>query len=364
MPRAVHRGALSALLFLAVLWTHGVAAAKPIRLFVFNAVPDHTFIVKINGVDHSSAYSGSAGALAVALNAAVADIVSFVDDGSPNLQPPSPPLFTSLATGDPGCAQASWLPSGDPTVVGYAVSLGRSPGQYERVVDVTAGSSLDVCSLEQGMHYVAVQCRNYAGMLSAYSAELSVEIVVVSVLIASFDARVVDEGVALSWRVEADERIAGFRIYRAGPDGIERPLTPDLVAAVNNGYLDSSVRPATRYSYAVAAVNESGDETRSFTIPVEIPALTLTLGQNLPNPFNPATAIPFVLEATSRVMLRVYDVRGALVATLFDGVLPAGRHTVGWDGRNDRGSVVSSGTYLYSLVAGKQRLSRKMLMVR
>jgi flagellar hook assembly protein FlgD len=97
---------------------------------------------------------------------------------------------------------------------------------------------------------------------------------------------------------------------------------------------------------------------------VETPALTLALEQNLPNPFNPATTIPFVLEAASRVVLRVYDVRGALVATLYDGVLPEGRHTIGWDGRNDHGRTVSSGTYLYSLVAGNRHLSRKMLMVR
>jgi hypothetical protein len=351
------------LLFIAVL-AHGTAFAKPIRLHVFNLNPDHTYNVKINGTDHTSVFSGQAGVLAVGLDAAVADVVSLIDDGSPNLQPPSPPLFTSLDTGNPGCAHAAWAPSGDPTVVGYVVSFGRNPAQYDGTVEVTAGSSADVCALAQGMHYFAVQCRNYAGMLSAYSAERSVEIVVVSVLIASFDARVVDAGVALSWRIESDERLLGVRIYRAEADGMERVLTPHLIATDENAFVDAGARPATRYSYAMAAVNESGEETRSYTIPVEIPALTFMLGQNVPNPFNPATTIPFVLANTSRVVLRVYDVRGALVATLFEGILPQGRHAIGWDGRSDAGSVVSSGTYLYSLVAGKQRRSRKMLMVR
>jgi hypothetical protein len=364
MPRAVHRGACSALLFIAVVCTHGTAAARPIRLHLFNVNPEHTYRVQVNGTDHASTFSGPAGTLQVGLNAAFADVISVIDEGSPDLQPPAPPQFTSLETGDAGCATATWAPSGDPAVVGYVVSFGRNPAQYDQSVDVAAGSSAEVCALEQGMHYFAVQCRNYAGMLSAYSAERAVQIVVVSVLIASFDARVVEEGVALSWRIQSDERLLGFRIYRAGPDGIERSLTPDLIAAGEDAFLDADARPATRYTYAMAAVNEGGEETRSFTIGVETPALTLALGQNLPNPFNPATTIPFVLAASTRVVLRVYDVRGARVATLFDGILPEGRHAIGWDGRNDRGSMVSSGTYLYSLVAGKQRLARKMLMVR
>jgi hypothetical protein len=364
MPRAFCRGTCSALLFLAAVFTHGSTLARPIRLHIFNLNAEHTYRTQLNGADHGSTFSGPAGTLDVGLNAAAADVISVLDDGSQDLQPPSPPQFTSLDTGNPGCAHASWMPSGDPTVTGYVVSLGRGPAQYDRTVDVAAGSSVDVCELEQGMHYFAVQCRNYAGMLSAYSTERSVEIVVVSVLIASFDARVVDGGVALSWRIESDERLLGVRIYRAEADGMERVLTPDLIATGENAFVDAGARPATRYSYAMAAVNESGEETRSYTIPVEMPALTFMLGQNVPNPFNPATTIPFVLANTSRVVLRVYDVRGALVATLFEGILPQGRHAIGWDGRSDAGSVVSSGTYLYSLVAGKQRRSRKMLMVR
>ncbi len=44
--------------------------------------------------------------------------------------------------------------------------------------------------------------------------------------------------------------------------------------------------------------------------------------------------------------------------------LPAGLHTAVWDGKNDSGRAVSSGTYLYRLESGPQVLSRKMQLVR
>lgn len=364
MPRAVLRGASSALVFLIVAAASPSVLAKPVRIHLFNLNPDHTYRVQRNGATHADVFSGGAGSLVTGLDAAVGDFISASDQGAPDLQPPAPPVFASLETGLPGCAAAAWAPSGDPTVVAYVVSFGRAPGVYDDTVEVTAGASVEVCSLLQGMHYFAVQCRNYAGMLGPYSAERSVEIVVVSVLIAQFDARVAADGVALTWRVEADEHVAGFRIYRAGADHMELPLTTELLPAAANTYLDGTARPGASYTYAVAAVNGSGEETRSFTVSVAMPALALSLGQNAPNPFSPATTIPFVLDATTRVLLRVYDVRGALVATLHDGVLPEGRHAIAWNGRNDAGRAVSSGTYLYALVAGKQRLARKMLVVR
>ena len=85
------------------------------------------------------------------------------------------------------------------------------------------------------------------------------------------------------------------------------------------------------------------------------------LGPNYPNPFNPHTAIPFTLAAAGAVRLRVYDLRGRLVRTLWDGPLAAGAHRLDWDGRNAAGRPVASGVYLYRLEAGGQVHSRKLL---
>jgi flagellar hook assembly protein FlgD len=97
---------------------------------------------------------------------------------------------------------------------------------------------------------------------------------------------------------------------------------------------------------------------------VRTKALPTTLGQNLPNPFNPTTRIPFTTSERGHVTLAIYDATGRRVRTLIDGMMPAGRHDVDWDGRDDRGIVRSSGVYFCRMHAGKQSASRKMLLLK
>lgn len=90
----------------------------------------------------------------------------------------------------------------------------------------------------------------------------------------------------------------------------------------------------------------------------------LTLHPNHPNPFNPSTTIRFEIVSRGRASLRVYDVRGALVRTLFDDERDAGAGSAIWDGRDDGGDVVSSGVYFYRLDAGGESRTRKMVLLK
>jgi endonuclease I len=93
--------------------------------------------------------------------------------------------------------------------------------------------------------------------------------------------------------------------------------------------------------------------------------LQLSLSQNAPNPFNPSTVIRFSLDRKVRDgSLRVYDVTGRLVRTLHDGPLAAGPHKVTWDGRDEAGARMASGTYLVRLLAGRQILVRKATLIK
>jgi hypothetical protein len=76
------------------------------------------------------------------------------------------------------------------------------------------------------------------------------------------------------------------------------------------------------------------------------------LHEAAPNPFNPRTQIAFDLARPGPVRLAVYDLRGALVRTLEEGSLPAGKHVRTWDGTNDRGAAMASGTYIVTIDAG------------
>jgi predicted SnoaL-like aldol condensation-catalyzing enzyme len=90
-----------------------------------------------------------------------------------------------------------------------------------------------------------------------------------------------------------------------------------------------------------------------------------SLQQNAPNPFNPATEISFVVPAGgASVSLRIYDVSGSLVRTLVDGHAAAGPHTVRWQGRDDRGQPVASGTYFYQLTAPSFSEMKKMVLLK
>jgi hypothetical protein len=79
--------------------------------------------------------------------------------------------------------------------------------------------------------------------------------------------------------------------------------------------------------------------------PKGVPA-TYSLAQNYPNPWNPTTTISYGLPSESRVSLRIYNLLGELVATLADGVQPAGYRFAIWNGTNR-----SSGVYFYRLDA-------------
>ena len=95
------------------------------------------------------------------------------------------------------------------------------------------------------------------------------------------------------------------------------------------------------------------------------PAMPLTLYQNKPNPFNPTTTISFYLPQECIVGLKIYDISGRLVTRLIaDERRSAGTHAIEWNGRDARGASVASGIYLYRLTAGKETVSKKMVLLR
>jgi WD40 repeat protein len=89
-----------------------------------------------------------------------------------------------------------------------------------------------------------------------------------------------------------------------------------------------------------------------------------TLNQNVPNPFNPTTSISFKLDAHSTVRVNVYNTAGQLVREIVNDALPAGTHSVVWDGCDASGRSVASGVYLYRLATDKHSFVRRMTLLR
>jgi hypothetical protein len=83
------------------------------------------------------------------------------------------------------------------------------------------------------------------------------------------------------------------------------------------------------------------------------------LFQNYPNPFNPNTVISYKLPITCYINLKVYDILGREITILFDGKQIAGVHRINFDGLK-----LSSGMYVYRLIAGKSVIQKTMMLIK
>ncbi len=183
-----------------------------------------------------------------------------------------------------------------------------------------------------------------------------------------FGATVEGSSVTLTFvaQTAAGERFDVWRDELAGGAPVDsRLVRSDLVfgAAGDAVVRDDGVAPGRTYRWRLV---DAGGETAWTSRPVRVAVTRAALEGNVPNPFNPTTRIAFVVPDGGRqpVRLRVYDVRGALVRTLVDGLVTGGRHVIAWDGRDDRGRRAASGVYFLRMEAPGFRATRKMVMLK
>jgi FlgD Ig-like domain len=90
-----------------------------------------------------------------------------------------------------------------------------------------------------------------------------------------------------------------------------------------------------------------------------------TLFDAMPNPFNPSTTIAFEIPSQTEVSLRVYDLSGRLVSELANHeAFAQGHHEVQWNGIDDSGRRVASGTYFYRLESAEFTETKSMTLVK
>ena len=104
--------------------------------------------------------------------------------------------------------------------------------------------------------------------------------------------------------------------------------------------------------------------SRTVSANVKLVPGVFALHQNYPNPFNPKTEIRFDLPEASVVEVAIYNLMGQKVKTLTNKEISPGYHVLQWDGTNDRGSMVSTGMYFYTLHTNKYHSMRKMLFLK
>jgi hypothetical protein len=194
---------------------------------------------------------------------------------------------------------------------------------------------------------IADRCAEIADILDEFNLGLRSALAVEYV---SFEARIDQGQVAISWATASEENNAGFEIQHASTEGRD---FASLAFVAGNGTTDKTNYYAYRidglgagtHTFRLKQVDFDGAYSYSAAIEVAVELSdSFVLGSAYPNPFNPATTIRFGLREAGQINLSVYDIVGRHVATLANGPMEAGSHEVTFQADN-----LPSGTYVYRL---------------
>ncbi len=83
-----------------------------------------------------------------------------------------------------------------------------------------------------------------------------------------------------------------------------------------------------------------------------------------PNPFNPKTNISFNLQQEEQVKINIYNIAGKSVRKLIDTKMPAGHHSVEWDGTDDTNNALGSGVYFYRMTTSDYQDLKKLILLK
>jgi hypothetical protein len=178
-----------------------------------------------------------------------------------------------------------------------------------------------------------------------------------------FDAVAGDGEITLNWSTASETSSKYFDVLRDGAV-MGRVEAANSVTGHAYSWTDLNLINGREYTYNLVAEDINGTRetvgTVSATPAMNAAAVTeYALLQNYPNPFNPETNIVFDLVEASDVTLTVYNPLGQTIATLVNGAMESGRHTVTFDG-----SSYTSGLYYYRLEAGDFTAVRKMILMK
>ena len=161
--------------------------------------------------------------------------------------------------------------------------------------------------------------------------------------------------VTLKWNKNTEADFVQYKIY----GGTAANPTTLIAAGISDTMkIVTSLTNETKYYFRITAVNFNGMESGYSTEVSVTPSTTgfgndgnsipivYSLSQNYPNPFNPATTINFGLPEANDVSLKIYDVLGREITTLFHNELSAGYHSYQWNA-----SGLASGVYIYRINA-------------
>jgi choice-of-anchor B domain-containing protein len=180
-----------------------------------------------------------------------------------------------------------------------------------------------------------------------------------------------DNSVTFTWTSAANqtEDPHWYELIITGQNYSKTVRVEDTTATFANTVL--GLQNGLEYSWFVKVADEftevNGKDTLHFTfngtsvnVKDNTPLLSkFHLTQNYPNPFNPTTKINFTLPQTDIVTLKVFNLVGDEVASLFDGMHPQGAYEIVWNA-----AQYPSGIYYYRLTVGNSVETKKMILMK
>jgi len=183
------------------------------------------------------------------------------------------------------------------------------------------------------------------------------------VLVRLFD----DQGSALDSVATSGSGFYNFGPFVAGEYRVSVDTTSALSGAIPTRDPDGVLSPHFAWLPVDCSGTLSDQDFGYQPVQVGLPGFRgepgATLSAGMPNPFTSSTRMEFTLDRSQPVGLSVFSVRGRRVRTLMRGTLPAGRHDVVWDGRDETGLEVADGVYLMVLRTPRGSLTRRTLRV-
>ena len=169
--------------------------------------------------------------------------------------------------------------------------------------------------------------------------------------------------VQLKWNRNSENDLDKYIVYKNGSC---------LGETIDTFYVDRNVNEAA-HNYKISAIDYNGNESESSAgcdIVVGIESENqlpkeFALYQNYPNPFNPSTEIKYQISELSLVQLIVYDLLGREISRLVNEEQSSGYYKIIFNGKSTFGQrLITSGIYIYTLRAGNNFLSRKMMFLK
>jgi lysophospholipase L1-like esterase len=240
---------------------------------------------------------------------------------------------------------------------------------------VAAGDLIFVVDQESALNYPAdIADRvhpndvGYGKMAQRWFEALSAYLTPVAVQLSSFTGKAVSQDeVRLEWTTLTETDCYGFEVYRMRGEtgewtrigfveGHGTTLAPQFYSYVDRGVTFG------KYSYQVKQIDLDGKSKAFPEVEVTVGVVRdrLILAQNYPNPFNPGTVIEFVTPQSGFASVKVYNLLGQEVVTLFEGSAePHTIHTLRFDG-----SRMASGLYFYRLESSGNAETKRMVLLR